>query len=79
VAEHLSPTQRLVVVSGHPTDIEVAAVTAALARHTARSAPDGHPSAGVTAPPLATSRWIRAARLEGCGHAPIDDPTGFTR
>lgn len=79
MAEHLSGTGRLVVVAGHPTDVEVAAVAAALERHLAQSAAGDPPSDSRAAPPVTASRWLRAARLEGRGHAPIDDPTRFTR
>lgn len=59
---------RIVVTDGHPTDAEVAALVAAVARHRAtRAAP-----AAVAGP--APSRWILAARLEASGHAPIDTP-----
>ncbi|MBW3604434.1 MAG: hypothetical protein KY460_05870 [Actinobacteria bacterium] len=58
-------TPRVAVTGGHPTDRELAAVVAVLAaeRHHATAGVDSEPSA-----------WIRAARLEGCGHQPIDDP-----
>jgi len=76
MAEQLSPTPHFVIVAGHPTDLEVAAITAALERHRARSAsPRGHDPAGAAT----ASRWTRAARLEGRGSAPIDDPAGFNR
>jgi len=63
-------SERLVVTSGHPTDAELAAVTTALAQHrrTARSE-------ATTQRP----RWIHAARLESCGHPPIDSPMSLTR
>jgi hypothetical protein len=61
--------KRIVIVSGHPTDAEIAAITVALERHLAVTAPARPP----------TSRWIRAARLESSGHPPIDQPSRFTR
>lgn len=61
--------ERIVVTGGHPTEAELTAVTAALAQH--RQARSGAAAR--------RSRWIDAARLEGCGHPPIDSPTGFTR
>jgi hypothetical protein len=57
--------QQVVVTAGHPTDRELAAIIAALAAH--RRPVD------TTAPPQ-QSAWVRAARLESCGHQPIDDP-----
>jgi hypothetical protein len=73
--------QRIVIVSGHPTDIEVAAITAALERHRSRTRGDQmviHPRR-ISATGHRMTRWARAARLEGCGHPPIDSPTGITR
>lgn len=63
-------SEHIVVTGGHPTDAELAAVTAALAEHrqTARS--------GVR---TVRSRWIHAARLEACGHPPIDSPMAIDR
>lgn len=58
-------TPRIVVTGGQPTDRELAAVIAALA------AEREHATVGADPEP---SAWIRAARLEGCGHQPIDDP-----
>jgi hypothetical protein len=73
--------QRIVIVSGHPTDIEVAAITAALERH--RSTAQGDQTViqprWMPATGHRVSRWARAARLEGCGHPPIDSPAGITR
>ncbi len=57
--------QRLVVTSGHPTAPELGAIVAALAEHRSRSA---------VSEDVEQSRWIQAARLEGCGHQPIDNP-----
>jgi hypothetical protein len=57
--------QRIVIVSGRPTDAEIAAITVALERHLAATTAQRPPA----------SRWIRAARLEGCGHPPIDQPS----
>lgn len=60
---------RIAIVRGHPTDREVAAVAEAVARHLAATAPPDPPG----------SQWIRAARLEGSGHPPIDSPAWLTR
>jgi len=62
-------SERIVVTGGHPTDAELAAVTSALARHRQAMATS----------PAPRSRWIHAARLEACGHPPIDSPMGLTR
>ena len=62
-------SERIVVTGGHPTDAELAAVTAALARHRQPG----------TASPAPGSRWIHAARLEASGHPPIDSPMRLTR
>lgn len=60
---------RIVVTGGHPTAAELAAVTAALAQHRQAAAAPSEPR----------SRWIRATRLEACGHPPIDSPMRLTR
>jgi len=59
------------ILAGHPTDDELAAIVVALDRHLGRSdvAPRAEPG----------SRWLRAARLEACGHPPIDSATRLTR
>jgi hypothetical protein len=72
--------QRIVILSGHPTDLEVAAITTALQRH--RSTGERQAVSHARRPSATmgrTSRWARAARLEGCGHPPINSPTGITR
>ena len=63
------PTQssRMVVVDGSATEAELTAIAVALDDHRANADEDKE------AP--APSRWLRAARLEGCGHPPISDPT----
>jgi hypothetical protein len=61
---------RIIVTGGHPTDAELAAVTAALAQHRQAT------GSGAT---TRRSRWIDAARLESCGHPPIDSPMALTR
>ncbi|HSK91085.1 MAG TPA: acyl-CoA carboxylase epsilon subunit [Euzebyales bacterium] len=61
--------QRIVIVGGHPDHAELAALTAAL---------ELHDNPGVITTPVA-SRWTRAARLEACGHPPIDNPTRMPR
>jgi hypothetical protein len=61
--------QRIVILSGHLSDTELAAVTAALEQHIARRRELPGPA----------SRWTRAARLEACGHPPIEDPAGLAR
>jgi hypothetical protein len=62
------------VSAGNPTGDELAALTAVLHRHREqqRQADDGRES-------TPTSRWIRAARLEGRGHPPIDAPDRMGR
>jgi hypothetical protein len=57
--------QQVMITAGHPTDRELAAIIAALA---------AHPPAADMAAPRQQSAWVRAARLESCGHQPIDDP-----
>lgn len=57
-------TARIAVSGGQPTDRELAAVVAALAAEHERTAVSADPE---------PSAWIRAARLEGRGHQPIDD------
>ena len=73
MAEQLSATPRIVVLSGHPTDAEVAAIAAALERHRSAVAAERRTTAGTPSP------WVRAARLEGRGHAPIGDRTDLSR
>lgn len=63
---------RMVVVRGHPTAEELAAVTTAVLRHR-RARGDRQRRA------TPTSRWARAARLESRGHPPIDSPATLTR
>ena len=58
------------VTAGNPTDAELAAVAVALVRH--------HEAEPAPAPAV-PSRWARAARLESCGHPPIDSPDRFPR
>lgn len=57
---------RLVVVAGRPTDTELAAIVTAFVAHAGPTNAVEHPR---------ESAWVRAARLEGCGHQPIDDPS----
>jgi hypothetical protein len=71
--------QRIVIVSGHPTDLEVAAIAAALQRHRSTTTAAGHRKAINLPVPARVSRWALAARLEGRGHPPIDSPTSVTR
>jgi hypothetical protein len=73
MAERLNAAPRIVVLSGHPTDTEVAAIAAALERHRAAVAAERRTT------PRAASPWVRAARLEGRGHAPIADRVEVTR
>jgi hypothetical protein len=61
--------QRIVVLSGHLSETELAAVTAALEQHTSGRRELQGPA----------SRWARAARLEASGHPPIEDPAGLPR
>jgi hypothetical protein len=61
--------QRIVILSGHLSETELAAVTAALEQHTA----------GRNHPRRPASRWSAAARLEARGHPPIGDPTNLPR
>jgi hypothetical protein len=65
----MDATGRIAVTSGHPSDDELAAVVAAIARHRQVSAVAAARLLGPR-----TSRWIRAARLEASGHPPIDSP-----
>lgn len=58
--------RQVVITAGHPTDRELAAIIAAFAAHP--------PPVDMAASPQ-QSAWVRAARLESCGHQPIDDPT----
>ena len=69
----MSAAPRIVVLSGHPTDTEVAAIAAALERHRAADATERRPAQRRASP------WVRAARLEGRGHAPIADRVEVTR
>lgn len=64
---------RIEVTSGHPTEAELAAVVAAIARHLRAAA------AATPRRPAEASRWIRAARLEVSGHPPIDSPIRLTQ
>jgi hypothetical protein len=63
-------SERIVVTGGHPTDAELTAVTLALAQH---RRPERSRAA------TRRSRWIHAARLESCGHPPIDSPMALNR
>jgi hypothetical protein len=76
MADQLSATPRVVILSGHPTDTEVAAITAALTRHRAAVSAERHAPAGRAG---TASPWIRAARLEASGHAPVHDRAELTR
>lgn len=58
-------TPRIQVTAGHPTDRELAAIVTVLTSHSTST---------VSAIGPGPSAWIRAARLEGRGHPPIDDP-----
>ena len=49
------------------SDTEVAAIAAALERHRAADATERRPAQQRASP------WVRAARLEGRGHAPVAD------
>ena len=61
--------QRIVILSGHLSETELAAVTAALEQHTAGRNHSLRPA----------SRWSRAARLEARGHPPVGDPANLPR
>jgi len=62
--------QRMVILSGGElSDAELAAITVALELHGTATDASQQPM----------SRWARAARLEACGHPPIDQPTRFPR
>lgn len=64
---------RIVILDGDPTELEIAAVAAALDARSRDAVATEQPS------PRRPSRWVRAARLEARGHPPIESPTGFSR
>ncbi len=74
MSDDLDGAARITVTSGHPTDAELAAVVAAIARHRQSTT-----IAAARRQPAETSRWILAARLEASGHPPIDSPMRLTR
>ncbi|HEX6254763.1 MAG TPA: acyl-CoA carboxylase epsilon subunit [Euzebyales bacterium] len=64
---------RIVILDGDATDLEIAAVTAALDARRRDSVATKQPS------PRRPSRWVRAARLESRGHPPIESPSELSR